>query len=40
MEIIAIGFLLGIVFGIIVFGSGVIYGSRNDKRKSDTSDNV
>ena len=32
MEIVCIGFLLGVVFSMIVFGTGVIYGDRMDKR--------
>ena len=33
MEIICLGFLLGVVFSLIVFGAGVIYGDRLDKRQ-------
>lgn len=36
MELISIGFLLGVVFSLIVFGMGVIYSGR-DKRCDDNS---
>ena len=36
MELISIGFLLGVVFSLIVFGSGVIFSDR-DKRCDDNS---
>ena len=39
MEIICLGFLLGVVFSIITFGAGVFYCERVDKRKHyDDSD--
>lgn len=34
MELISIGFLLGIVFSIVVFGSGVILGEKYNRHDS------
>ena len=31
MGIMSIGFLLGVVFSMIVFGAGVVYGNRNER---------
>lgn len=38
MEIIALGFLLGVVFSLVVFGAGAIYG--NSKGQSDDDSDV
>ena len=35
MELISIGFLLGVVFSLIIAGSGTLYGSKVDKRQHD-----
>lgn len=39
MELISIGFLLGVIFSLIVFGAGAIYGSRHNDN-SDISNNA
>lgn len=35
MEMLCVGFLLGVVVCLIIFACGVIYASRMDKGKSD-----
>lgn len=40
MELISIGFLAGVLFSLIVFGAGVIYADRFNKRESNTNSDV